>query len=86
MEADLTKIDFESLIIFKPGLLLGDRKEHRSAERLVIQVVRGLMSFLIPNVLIKRAATIVEDLAINVLSKTINDSSGLVEIIEPHNI
>lgn len=46
-EADLVKIGFESLFIFRPSLLLGDRKERRIGEKVGKWVMTNL-SFLVP--------------------------------------
>jgi uncharacterized protein YbjT (DUF2867 family) len=42
LEADLKKLNFRSIGIFRPSLLLGDRKEFRAGER-----IAALLSFLI---------------------------------------
>ncbi len=46
-EADLVKIGFESLFIFRPSLLLGDRKERRIGE-LVGKWFMTNLAFLVP--------------------------------------
>lgn len=40
MEEDLKKLPFEGLFILQPSLLMGDRKEHRIAEKIAISMMR----------------------------------------------
>ena len=42
LENELKQMNFESIQIFQPSLLLGERQEKRTAEKLFIQLNRGL--------------------------------------------
>lgn len=42
LEAELTRLKLKHLLIFRPSLLLGQREEHRSGEKLATFVMRGL--------------------------------------------
>lgn len=46
LEKDLKKLDFQSLVIFRPGILLGKRKEKRTGERIgkfIIQMLEPIL-------------------------------------------
>ncbi|OFW79271.1 MAG: hypothetical protein A2201_07290 [Alicyclobacillus sp. RIFOXYA1_FULL_53_8] len=47
LEAELTRIKLKHLLIFRPSLLLGERTEHRSGEKLAAYLMRGLSFALI---------------------------------------
>lgn len=55
-ENALREMKLGRLVIARPGLLIGDRKEHRAAEALAIAVTRGLRKIL-PKGLVSRGAT-----------------------------
>ena len=65
-EEALQKLKLRSLTIFRPGLLIGDRKEFRLAEKLFISVFQPL-SKVLPASLSKRVATDVSVLAEHML-------------------
>jgi uncharacterized protein YbjT (DUF2867 family) len=48
VEDEITGLKYSSLLIFRPSLLLGDRKEKRFGER-VAQILMPLFSFLLPS-------------------------------------
>lgn len=81
MERDLKLISFESLIILRPGLLLGERVVSRPLETISIKAIRAL-EFLLPNVLINRAATDIKHLSKRLISLVISDSRSNIEIID----
>lgn len=47
IERDLTKVGFDSLVVFRPSLLLGERAEVRVAEKLAILVTPLISPFLV---------------------------------------
>lgn len=83
-EQSLRTLDLNSLTIFRPGLLLGDRKEHRTGEKLMSQAVH-LASSIISLDRMKPLVTPAEVLAGHMLSEGKKSSKG-VKIIEAKNI
>ena len=71
-EDDLSKLGFSKLLIFRPGLLLGDRKEHRLAER----ISQSLMGLWTQKVFGKYASIHVSQLAQAMVLSTYDDSLG----------
>jgi uncharacterized protein YbjT (DUF2867 family) len=62
VEEELTKIDFPSLIIFRPSLLLGNRKEFRLGER-IASVLSPIYSFVLAGSLRKYKPIQAKDVA-----------------------
>lgn len=62
VETALRQLGLTRLVIFRPGLLIGDRRSFRPAERLMIAAFRAL-SGLLPRYWLKRSATEVQRLA-----------------------
>lgn len=83
-ENALKSLGLNSLVIFRPGLLLGDRKEHRVGEMLLSQAVHLISSY-IPLNKMKSFVTPAEHLAIQMLSESKLSSDG-VKIIEAQSI
>ena len=83
-EDEIKKIKFESLIIFKPGLLIGHRVENRPLERLSIVSVRFL-SKILPTNLVSKISTDVKVLAVRINNEVIFLEKG-IKIIEASQI
>lgn len=79
-EADLQKLGFERLTIFRPSLLIGERHEHRTGEKIFISLYKGLKAFL-PTAVLRRLGTDVNALAEALLreSKTAGPGSQVIE-------
>jgi uncharacterized protein YbjT (DUF2867 family) len=84
LEAALAKLKYKALIIFRPSLLLGDRKEHRTGEA-VGKFVAEKLSFLFAGPLAKYKGT-PADLLARVMVKLANDDKQGVRIIENDEI
>jgi hypothetical protein len=79
-EAGLQALALNRLVIFRPALLLGDRKEPRIAEKLFIHFYNAI-SPLLPVTLQKRIATDSEHLARQMLieGKKLSTGSYIIE-------
>ncbi|MBB2149984.1 oxidoreductase [Pedobacter gandavensis] len=75
-ERDLQSIPFQSIHIYRPSLLDGERKEHRSAERLMIGVMRVLNPILI-GALRKYRSIKIENVALAMLKVSLKDNEGV---------
>ena len=75
-EDALRGLKLKSLVIFRPGLLMGQRSESRPGEAFAIQVIQAL-SPAFPKKWISRVATPVDDLAALMLSEANRVSSGV---------
>jgi uncharacterized protein YbjT (DUF2867 family) len=76
VERDLKAIPFKSIYIYRPSLLDGDRKEKRSAEKIMI----GLMRFLNPILIggLKKYRSIkIETVASAMLKESLTDKKGV---------
>nr|WP_294870708.1 oxidoreductase [uncultured Pedobacter sp.] len=76
VERDLKAIPFKSIYIYRPSLLDGNRKEKRSAERIMI----GLMRFLNPILIggLKKYRSIkIETVASAMLKESLTDKKGV---------
>lgn len=72
VEDEISSMDYTSLHIFRPSLLLGDRKEKRFGER-IAQILMPLVSFLTPN---QYKAIQAKDVAKAILKASKNKSTG----------
>ena len=46
LERDLAAVGFQSLTIVRPGVIAGERNEHRMAERLILRVLHSVKPLL----------------------------------------
>lgn len=81
----IQKIGLEQLVIFRPGLLLGDRQEQRSGEKFAIDVVRSLKGRL-PSRWIQMLSTEVMDLAKHIHRHTVRNEQSSLVILEASEI
>lgn len=83
MENALMALELKHLVIFRPGLLMGERSEFRAAEALAIKVTKGL-SHLLPPKLVRRYSTQALVLARHMLrsSKEVKEASHIIEASE----
>ncbi|MGA0558908.1 oxidoreductase [Larkinella sp. VNQ87] len=72
LERDLTALHFPALLIFRPSLLLGDRKEYRLGER----IGEGLMKLFNPLIPAKYKGVRAESVASAMCHKAQDDLSG----------
>jgi uncharacterized protein YbjT (DUF2867 family) len=84
LEQALMKLKYKGLIIVRPSILLGDRKEHRAGEE-VGRFVAEKLSFLFAGPLAKYKGTPV-DLLAGVMIKLANDDKQGARIIENDEI
>ena len=70
-EAALLELTLNRLIIFRPGLLIGERKTSRPAERISIGIMKAL-SLILPSRLEKTMATSIDVLAGRMLKEAKN--------------
>ncbi len=76
LEDEVKALGFESLHIYRPSLLLGEREEFRLGEALSIKAYRGLQ-FLYPKFLNAYRPIEVEDLARFIVLQILTNHSGL---------
>jgi uncharacterized protein YbjT (DUF2867 family) len=84
VEESLKRYEFKNLIIFKPSLLIGDRKERRPMESMLIKTFRFLGPLLSEN-LARQAGTDIKVLAQRMLELAKMDTQGLI-IVEAKSI
>lgn len=75
-ERDLQSIPFKSIHIYRPSLLDGERKEHRSAEGFMIGAMRVLNPILIGG-LRKYRSIKIENVALAMLKVSLKDTEGV---------
>lgn len=83
-ENSLKELHLSSLTIFRPGLLLGDRKEHRTGEKIMSQAVHFASSFISLEKM-KAFVTPVEKLADHMLMAG-KKTSSQVQVVEAKDI
>lgn len=76
VEESLKALGLKHLVIMRPGLLMGEREEHRRGEKALISVLHHVSHFL-PGKIKKRAMTQVDTLAARMLEAGVQNSSGL---------
>jgi uncharacterized protein YbjT (DUF2867 family) len=76
MERDLSALGFSSLTIFRPALLMGDRKEFRLAEK-VASAIAGPLSSILPESVKKASLTDAEVLAKRAVEEAISGRAGI---------
>jgi uncharacterized protein YbjT (DUF2867 family) len=76
IEAALTELRFKRLVIFRPSLLIGERRHKRAAEQLAISTYR-LLSPLLPSKLTALAGTEVSKLVLRMLQEMKSQSAGI---------
>ncbi len=75
MEEGLTKIGFESLYIFRPSFIVGDRKEERMGEKIGIVIFKILSPLMIGP--LKNYKTVkAADIAASMLKHALSNQSG----------
>jgi uncharacterized protein YbjT (DUF2867 family) len=79
-EQALCKLEIKSTVIFRPGLLIGERQESRPAERIGILISRAL-----PRSWIRRFATEVESLAHRIVEEAKSPNRG-IKVIEAREL
>ncbi len=79
-EQALCKLEIKSTVIFRPGLLIGERQESRPAERIGILISRAL-----PRGWIRRFATEVESLAHRMVEEAKSPNRG-IKVIEAREL
>lgn len=84
LEEELKKVGFESLVIFRPSLLMGNRKEKRVGEG-IAQSVYSAFSFVFVGAIKKYKGTPADSLA-EVMVALANDGKTGVRIIENDEI
>lgn len=67
-ENALLALAFERLVIFRPALLVGDRREHRALETLALKTLK-VVSKILPEMLVKKISTPVDELAFRMLEE-----------------
>jgi uncharacterized protein YbjT (DUF2867 family) len=80
IEADLTNLKFESLVIVRPSMLLGNRKEFRLGE-LIGKVVMKTLSFLFFGFLKRYKAIEAEDVAKAMIKLSISSNVGVTIVL-----
>lgn len=75
-EDAVSKHNIPSIIIFRPSLLLGERKEFRFGESLAISLVKVIRNML-PQSLIQRISTSIEDLTNCMIQKSLEPKPGV---------
>ncbi len=83
-EEKLKELKMNSLIIFKPGLLMGERKEMRSAEKFSIELLK-MISPILPHQFKKTISTSVEILSERMILES-KDNTPPLKIIEAKEI
>lgn len=83
IEEAVSKLKLKKLIILRPGLLIGKRKEERFGEHLAISSYRLLEKFLSKN-LRKKIATNIESLARKMIEESKSENIG-IKIITSDN-
>jgi uncharacterized protein YbjT (DUF2867 family) len=78
-ENDVKALGLRSLIIFKPALLIGPRREFRLAESIATRIL-FLFSQLLPTRTKKRLITVAETLAMRMLTEGKSASEGVLVI------
>lgn len=76
VERDLQSIPFKSIHIYRPSLLDGDRKEHRTAEGLMTGIMRVLNPILVGG-LRKYRSIKIENVALAMLKMSLKDRDGI---------
>lgn len=76
VECDLKSIPFKAIHIYRPSLLDGDRKEHRNAEGIMIQLMRILNPLLIGG-LKKYRSIKIEKVASAMLKQSLKPLKGI---------
>jgi hypothetical protein len=84
VEIALQKLSFKSLIIFRPGFLIGNRKNYRRGERMFVEVFRWISPFF-PSIIKKRVMTHAQELAERMVLEGKNPRPGVL-ILESHKI
>ncbi len=79
-EQALCKLEIKSTVIFRPGLLIGEREESRPAERIGILISRAL-----PGSWIRRFATEVDALAHRMVAEAKSPNPG-IKVIEAREL
>jgi uncharacterized protein YbjT (DUF2867 family) len=84
LEDAINKMGYQSVIIFRPSILMGDRKEQRTGEAIGIALAKAL-SFLFIGPLKKYQGTPVNLLAAQMVKWGTSEKSGLI-IVENQDI
>lgn len=84
VEEQLKSFEFRNLIIFRPSLLIGDRKEKRPMESILIKSFK-LFKTIMPQRIVRKAGTDIKVLASRMLELAKMDTQGLI-IVEAKSI
>lgn len=76
VEESLQKLNLRHLIIMRPSLLMGERKEFRLGEKMAINIMNGIGKYL-PDGIRKRAMTPVDALADRMLEESMRNTKPL---------
>lgn len=77
IEAALERLGLKSLLVFRPSLLIGDRKASRPIERIFVTLAKGIAP-LLPMPIEKRLMTPVAFLASRMIQEAKRASTGMV--------
>lgn len=78
-EQALIDLGLKKLMIFQPGLLVGNRTEHRPGEKVALSIFMTLAPYL-PNRLVKSMATEAQHLAARMIEEGLSPEPGLKRI------
>lgn len=86
MEQALQSLGLKKLVMFRPSLLLGQREENRTGEKIFTNLIRTLGPVL-PQALQRRLATSAELLAHRMIIESLDERSGnfIVEAVDIHD-
>lgn len=76
IEESVSHLKLKKIVIFRPGLLVGNRKEKRTGEKLAISSYQALEKFL-PEGLRKKIATKIEDLTQKMIQESKSANIGV---------
>jgi uncharacterized protein YbjT (DUF2867 family) len=84
MEQDLRNIDFKALFILQPSILMGDRKEVRTAEKAAISLMKMLNPLMVGG--LSKYKGVQADTVAACMVRNVNSEKGSVSIITSDNI
>ncbi|KAK9450349.1 uncharacterized protein V1518DRAFT_413620 [Limtongia smithiae] len=85
LDRDVSALGFDTTIILRPGLILGERTENRPAERIFMKLFYGLEKVPVIGGMLANVGNKAEDIAKAALVTIQNGEKG-VHIIDPENI
>ncbi len=75
MEEAVMNLNLPYVNIFRPGLLIGDRKEFRLGEKMMIELI-GILRHFMPEVIFRKIATPIDQLAVKIIQESRSQGSG----------